>query len=292
MSRRVAHAVLALESYAELGEGPVWDAVEQVLWWVDIPHGRVHRFDPSHTQDQSFEVGGAVSSVALTKAGGLVMAAGRRFLTCDSRGEGLVVVADCKVDISEVRLNDGKVDPLGSFWAGTAAHDEVTPAGAVFRLRPDFRLDVMFDQVVCSNGLDWSTDGRWFYYIDSGRRAVDRFRCDWETGGLSDRETLFVVDGPGIPDGMAMDADDGMWIAMFGGGAVRRYRMDGMIDREVTVPTPNVTSLAFGGGNLDEIYITTAREGVVGPQRARDLGGGCLYWASVGIRGRESYRFG
>lgn len=245
---------VVLDATASLGEGPVWDARSSTLRWVDIEPGEVHRFDPPSGVDTFFEVGEAVGTVAVRAAGGLVLATKSGLYTCLDNGGRRAVLHE--VDTAG-RFNDGKADPWGRFWAGTMV-EGTDGAGALYRLDPDHSLHRVLTGVTISNGLGWSPDGRTMYYIDTTARGVDAFDHDPSTGELTDRRRLIDVER-GWPDGMTVDADGCLWVALWDGWGVRRYAPDGRLLTTVEVPARRVTSCAFGGSAL---YITTARTGL------------------------------
>jgi sugar lactone lactonase YvrE len=245
---------VVLDATASLGEGPVWDARSSTLRWVDIEPGEVHRFDPASGVDTFFEVGEAVGTVAVRAAGGLVLATKSGLYTCLDNGGRLAVLHE--VDTAG-RFNDGKADPWGRFWAGTMV-EGTDGAGALYRLDPDHSLHRVLTDVTISNGLGWSPDGRTMYYIDTTARGVDAFDHDPSTGELTARRRLIDVER-GWPDGMTVDTDGCLWVALWDGWGVRRYAPDGRLLTTVEVPARRVTSCAFGGSVL---YITTARTGL------------------------------
>jgi sugar lactone lactonase YvrE len=248
---------VALRTTARLGEGPVWDARSSTLRWVDIERGEVHRFDPASGTDTFFEVGEQVGTVAVRAAGGLVLALRSGLYTCLDDGGRLTRLHEIDTDPPGGRGNDGKADPWGRFWAGTMLEGD-DGAGALYRLDPDHSLHTMVTGVGVSNGLGWSPDGTTMYYIDTTSGGVDAFDHDPSSGAVARRRRLVDVDR-GSPDGMTVDAEGCLWVALWDGWGVRRYAPDGRLITTVEVPAQRVTSCAFGG---DTLYITTARIGV------------------------------
>ena len=254
----IVDVVLAAE--ARLGEGPLWDPRSSTLRWVDILRGRVHRFDPASGADTFFEVGEDVGTVAVRAAGGLVIATTSGIHTCLDDGGRQTLLHAVGTDPPGGRFNDGKADPWGRFWAGTMSDDH-QGAGAFYRLDPDRTLHRMFDGVTCSNGIGWAPDGATMYYIDTGTGGVDAFDHDPATGDLTNRRRIIDVDR-GHPDGMTVDADGCLWVALWDGWGLRRHAPDGRLLTTVEVPAQRVTSCAFGGPDLGTLYITTARAGL------------------------------
>jgi sugar lactone lactonase YvrE len=243
---------VALAARAQLGEGPVWDSRSSTLRWVDIERGQVHRFDPAAGTDTFFEVGEDVGSVAVRAAGGLVLATRSGLYTCLDDGGRHTLLHSVS---SDGRFNDGKADPWGRFWAGTYVDG---PHGALYRLDPDHSLHTIVTGVTCSNGMGWSPDGAIMYYIDTPTGGVDAFDHDPSSGAVTNRRRLIDIDR-GWPDGMTVDADGCLWVALWGGWGVQRHAPDGRLLATVDVPAKQVTSCAFGG---DTLYITTARVGL------------------------------
>jgi sugar lactone lactonase YvrE len=281
------NAELVLDARAVIGECPLWDSRVGVLWWVDIPAGVVHRYEPSHAVDYTINVGQDVGAVALRSQGGLVLALRNGFAVLD--GDGAVAsIARLDEDDPRLRLNDARCDSRGRLWSGTLRDDFASGVAALYRLDPDHSLHRMLDGVTISNGLDWSPDGAILYYADSATGAVDAFDFDVERGILGSRHQIVQLPlDLGIPDGLTVDVEGFLWIAVFGGGQVRRHAPDGRLDTVIELPVRWVTSCGFGGSNLERLYVTSGRER--DPDAA--LAGG-LFCAEPGVRGRPQHAFG
>ena len=279
-----------LASAAVLGEGPVWDAGEQCLYWVDIEHGEVHRFDPVTRRDAVvITLDRQVGAVGLRDAGGLILAVREGFATWEPGQPDVTVVASPLGSNSLCRMNDGACDAAGRFWAGSMAlQDGVLGEGSLYRLEPDGSAVEVLAGVSLSNGIGWSPDGRTMYHIDTLALSLSAYSFDALTGTLGRPRVLIEFErSDGYPDGIAVDAAGCIWVAFWLGSRVSRYTPDGELLGVVEVPTPLVTSCAFGGSALDDLYITTA---------SRDLdpapaGAGDLYVARTGVAGTESHRF-
>jgi sugar lactone lactonase YvrE len=202
----------------------------------------------------------------------------------------LTPYAGFRVDRSVTRFNDGKPSPWGDFWAGTMPWREGGPSCSLYRLAPDGRVTELFGGVGLSNGLDWSDDRRSFYYADSLSGGVDVFAAEPETGELGERRRFVTVEA-GIPDGLALDADGGLWLAVFGAGQVRRYTPSGDLDTVITLPVDQPTSLAFGGADLATLYITTAREDMTPAEVAAQPHSGDIFACVPGTTGRPPNLF-
>ena len=289
---RVLAAEVAFPAQCELGEGPVWDAARGLLRWVDILPGHVHALDPVTGAHTWFEAGNPVGTFGLTRSGGLVLALVDGFALAGPDGQDLRRFGEFAVDRTVIRFNDGKPDPWGNFWAGTMAWQEDSgPPCSLYRLSPDGTVAELFGGVRLSNGLDWSDDRRAFYYADSLSGGVDLFDTDPDTGALSGRR-LFVSVSGGIPDGLTLDAEGCLWLAVWGAGELRRYTPDGQLDTVVRLPVSQVTSAAFGGADLSTLYITTARENLTLDDLRTQPQAGDIFACTPGVTGRLPYLFG
>jgi sugar lactone lactonase YvrE len=162
-----------------------------------------------------------------------------------------------------IRMNDGACDPQGRFYAGSMAYDESPGRGNLYRLDPSHDVTVVLTGVTVSNGLGWSPDGKTAYYIDSPTRRIDVLRFDPETGRFANRRPLVAVpEGDGVPDGLSVDSEGGIWVALWHGSALHRYLPDGSLDGTLSLPVSNPTSCAFGGVDLDTLFITTSAQSV------------------------------
>jgi sugar lactone lactonase YvrE len=290
---RVIEADLALAARCELGEGPVWDPGRRLLRWVDLLVGHVHALDPATGGHTWFDAGDAVGAFGLTRGGGLVLALADGFALSGHDGQDLARVPGFAIDRSAVRFNDGKPDPWGNFWAGTMSWDETgNPPGSLYRLSPGGTVTELFGDVGLSNGLDWTDDRRLFYYADTNSGRVDLFDTDPDTGALAGRRPFVTVpDAEGAPDGLTLDAEGCVWLAVWGSGQVRRYTPDGRLDTVVRVPARQASSAAFGGPDLGTLYITTARQGYTEADRQAEPHAGDIFACTPGITGRPPYLF-
>ena len=283
---------LVLDAKADTGEGPVWDVERQRLLFVDIMRGHVHEFDPVRGRDRVIEVGRPVSAIAPTVRGDWIVAAQGGFFRLDPESGRLALVAAVEADIPDNRTNDGYVDPQGRFWAGTMSLVKRQRAGSLYRLDPDGRVTRLVTGVTTSNGIDWSPDGRLMYFVDTGVNRIDVFDFDPATGEPTARRPFtFVPTLSGKPDGLIVDGDGGVWLGLWNGGALHRYTPGGQLDRVVKFPVSLVTKCAFGGPDLSDLYVTTARSGLKEAQRAEQPTAGGLYRLRPGVRGRAMPRF-
>ncbi len=284
---------LVLDARAEVGESPIWHAQRQVLYWVDILKCQVHIYNPATKRDRAIHVGQFVGTVVPRKAGGVMVALQRGFARLDLNTEMLDFIADPEADKPGNRFNDGKCDPAGRFWAGTMPIEGAEPTGSLYCLHANLTVKKMLSPVTCSNGIAWSLDKKTMYYIDTPRMTVDAFDYDLATGKIANRRTAITIPpGIGSPDGCTLDAEGMLWIAHWGGSRVTRWNpASGQLLDTVPVPATNVTACAFGGPNLDRLYITTARVGLDSAALRQNPREGGLFVAQPGVTGLEACEF-
>ena len=252
---------VAVRAEAELGEGPTWDAAAGRLLWIDILGSRLHTYDPATGRRTVRRTEQHIGAVKPRAGGGLVLNLRDGIGLLDPDGGFRWLHHE---PVPGRRANDAAVAPDGALWAGTMRYDEAPGGGTLSRVTGDGSVDVVLDDVAVSNGTGWSPDGRLMYYIDSPTRRVDVF--DHADGRISWRRTLAEIEeGAGFPDGLTVDAEGCVWVALWQGSAVRRYTPDGELDRVIELPVPLVTACAFGGADLSDLYITTARVGLTEP---------------------------
>jgi sugar lactone lactonase YvrE len=274
---------------SEIGEGPVWDRRIGRLVWVDIAGRLIHLTDPVSGTTDSIETPSQVGSVAIRRAGGYVAALEDGFWVHDA-GEWRRI-APAEDDRPDVRFNDGKSDPAGRFWAGSMALDGRGTKGSLYRLDIDHTVTRIIEGVGISNGLAWSEDELTMFYIDTHAQRVDTLRFDAATGAASDRTPFIEFPSEdGNPDGMELDAEGGLWVALWGGWAVNRY-VDGRPDRTIRLPVSNVTSCTFGGPDLETLFITSAWQELSDAQRAEQPLAGALFRVDPGVRGRPAAEY-
>lgn len=282
---------LILDARAYLGECPVWNHRSGRLDWVDVMSGRLHSTDVATGQTTTLCLPLATGCFVPRAGGGYVAGLADGFWAVGQDGSAQRLVG-VEAERPETFFNDGRCDPAGRFWAGTMAYDLRESAGSLYRLDTDLTVHRMLSGVTISNGIDWSLDGRTMYYVDTATQRIDVFDYDAATGSIQHRRPFVVIDAAdGSPDGLVVDAEGAIWVALWDGWAVRRYLPDGTLDRVVRVPTAKVTSIAFGGADLDQLYITTARRLADETDRARQPLAGGIFRAEVGIRGRRAVAF-
>lgn len=260
---------------------------------MDIPRNQIHRFDPAREQDKTFDVGQPVGALALRADGGLIAAVRDGFSLFEPSTRSLTLVAAVEPENQRGRMNDGRCDDAGRFWAGSVAEDPLNPpgAGSLYTLGLDGRVTRALGGVSISNGMDWSPDGTLMYYIDTLKFTVDVFDFDVSAGIASNRRTLIRFPesrDPLIgPDGMCVDSLGFLWIAMWGGASVLRYSPEGSPTGKVHLPVTNVTSCTFGGNDLGDLYITTASLGLTPEELRTQPLAGALFSCRPGVTGRE-----
>lgn len=280
---------LALDCRAELGEGPIWDYRSGLLLFVDINGHRIHTFEPSSSTHGTIGVGQYVSAIALAESGGYLVTLQHDVARLNlERGAG-ERLASVEQDRTDTRFNDGYVDPRGRFWAGTMSLEKKPGQGALYRFEHGAATRVL-EGVSTSNGIDWSADGQLMYYVDTGTRRVDVFDFDIESGAVTNRRPLITIaEGDGKPDGLILDEEGFVWVALWQGSAVRRYSPEGRLVQQIDLPVSCPTKCAFGGENLDELFITSARTILTTEEdRRREPHAGSLFVCRPGMRGRRA----
>jgi sugar lactone lactonase YvrE len=225
------------------------------------------------------------------QSGGFVAALEDGFYSIDNDGR-TELIAEIDNRARGLRFNDGACDPAGRFLAGTMAYDVTPGAGSLYRLEPDLSVSRLIDSVTISNGLGWSPDGGTMYYVDTPTRRIDAFDYDVDSGAISRRRPFVEIEGEGRGDGLCVDVEGAVWVALWPGWSVRRYLADGTLDAIVPLPVALVSSCVFGGPSLDELFITTAWTMLSDEERAAQPHAGSLFRASVGTRGIPRASFG
>ncbi len=295
---------VAVPPRAALGEGPRWDAASGALLWVDIVGRAVHRYDPSDGRDEAWVVRDIPSLALPTSAGGVIVGMPGGIYTLAAAlgpaatATGPSAVADpspfvpLEAGLPGNRTNDGACDASGRLWVGTMARDERSPTAGLYRIDLDLSVIQVVAATTISNGLGWSPDGTTFYFIDSPTRRIDAFDCDLTSGALEHRRPLAFVEVQGaVPDGMSVDAEGCLWVALHGGWGLRRYAPDGELLDEVRLPVARVTSCCFGGLELRDLYVTTRRDGLSDAELAQQPLAGALLRLDPGVAGQPTYAF-
>jgi sugar lactone lactonase YvrE len=278
------------EARAEHAEGPCWDPRTRQLLWVDQFDGLVHLADYEAGRlrvVRTYRVGSAVGAVVPVSepGGGWMIACEAGFAQLAEDGELQMVARPEAANAGRTRMNDGKCDPAGRFWAGSMAWDKSEGMGSLYRLDADLSVHTVRTHVTISNGLAWSPDGRQMYYIDTPTHRVDRFEVTAD-GGLCGGVAVIAFEG--LPDGMCIDEEGCLWVAQWGGSAVYRCSPDGEILAKVDVDAPLVSSCCFGGPDRGTLFITTSQEDMTSQWCAQHPRSGHVFAAEVGVRGRPT----
>ena len=294
-----------LECENHLGEGPVWDVEEGRLYWVDGTGRRVGkpslwRMDPKNGKVENWRLDRDVGAMALRRGGGAVLALDEGFYFFDFKSRKLDLITYIDAEQPRTRLNDGKCDRRGRFFAGGMDDKEELKICGLFRLDPDLRVTKVDGGIICSNGPCWSPDDKTFYFADTFQGEYWAYDYDIETGSVSNRR-LFASfrDDPGVADGSTIDEEGCLWNAQVIGGELVRYAPDGSVERRIGMPVRNVTSLMFGGEKLDELYCTSmarvkhpaVHELFRAEAKPQFLAGSLFRITGLGIRGLPEPRF-
>ena len=284
---------LLLDTKSVVGEGPIWDDENHILYWLDIFGKEVHVYDPAAGRHDVHSLQDLVGTVVCRQAGGLVLALKSGFVFYDLDTEAVTPIVDPESDIPTNHFNDGKCDPAGRLWAGTMPDSEDSPVGSMYRLDADLSVHKIFGNVTISNGICWNSDATTMYYIDTPLMKIEAFDYDNVTGAVENRRTCCeIAEEYAWPDGMAIDVEGKLWVGHYFGKHVFRWDPDtGKCIGKIELPCSNVTACAFGDDNLDVLYITTARHALDDEQLAKEPLAGGLFVADPGVRGVKSYKF-
>lgn len=280
-----------VNSHCIIGEGPVWDSDTQKLWFIDVRDQKVFCCD-NRTLEKTLSFDQPVGFAVLREKGGFVLGLRDGYYFSDMDGN-ITPIADPEPGRTDGRFNDGKVDPQGRVWGGTMCMTdgiEPGPDSGLYCLDENLKMTTKLTSVLQANGMAWNKEQDKFYFVDTMRRNVTEYRYDPQTGTLSEgRECIKVPEKDGLPDGMCLDDEGMVWLALWGGYGVVRYDpTTGEILDKVELPCPNVTSCCFGGEKLDELYITTAA--ILTDTQKYPLAGG-VFKVKPGVCGRPSYKF-
>jgi sugar lactone lactonase YvrE len=281
----MARAEQVTGPHSEHGEGPVWWPGWGGLRWVDLLAGDLMSLDDAG-EVQRRKVSSVLAAQRPRTGGGAVLALERGFALEDPDGT-LHVLPEVWSDTS-IRMNDGGCDPHGRFYCGSMHYDEVSAVGSLFRLEADGSVTPVLGGSTVSNGLEWSPDGTLAYYSDSAIHRVDVFDYSADNGLTGRRVFVDLTADEELPDGLTVDAEGGVWVAVYGAGSVRRYDPSGRLDEVVEVAASNVTACTFGGADLDRLYITTSRRGV---DAGLEPAAGAVFSYDAGVRGQPARTF-
>lgn len=284
---------LVIDAKARLAEGPSWDAEEKRLYWVDIEGFKLHIYEPDSGRDTVHEMGQHIGAVVPYDRHLVMVALKNGFHLYDLAAGKLTLLLNPESHRDDNRFNDGKCDANGRFWAGTMSLTDKKNQGALYCLLNDGHVRTVLTEVSLSNGIGFSPDHKKMYYIDTPTGRIDQFDFDLDSGEISNRKSLFSLpEGTGFPDGMTVDAEGMIWVAHYGGSQVSRWNPDtGSLIQHIEVPASQVTSCCFGGEDLDELYITTARNGLSEDKLVETPHAGGVFRVRPGVKGQPTYRY-
>ena len=286
-------AELVLDCQNEHGEGVLWNGLDGRLWWTDIHGKTLWAYDPESRAAERFSAPDRICCFAPRRDGTVVAGFATGFAFFHPRTGRRDDIAPFEPHLPQTRLNDGRTDRQGRFIAGGMDEVGLEPISSVWRLDPDLNLARLFDGVRCANSTCFSPDGRTMYFADSPEREISAFDYDPATGAIGARRALASTPtGAGVPDGSCVDADGFIWNAVWEGSRVDRYAPDGRLDMTIEVPVSKPTCVAFGGANLDTLFITTSRLGSRQEDLSREPSAGALFAVKPGVRGIEDAPFG
>lgn len=293
MSIQSVQAEPVLAQKAVLGECPVWDDRQNMLYWVDILSGNLFRLEPQINNLTVFDIGEHIGSFALRENNGAILALKSGFAFYDFQSNRIERMINPESHLSNNRFNDGKCDPHGRFWSGTLSYDVAKGAGSLYALSTMNDIKIKLKNLTIPNGMAWHTGRKKFYFIDSPDRKIYQFDYEAHTGRISNRSTLFEFPPTGpLPDGMTIDEEGYLWVALYNGFKVVRINpVSAEIEFKVELPVPQVTSCTFGGPNLNVLYITTAREHMTEEEIVKAPLSGALFKAELPFRGLKTDRF-
>ena len=247
----------------ELAESPVWDHGKKNLYWVNMPAGDIHRYSFLTNRHDFFNTGTMVGCVALNNEGRLIAAIKTGFAFIDMDEHHIGMIRDIVSD-PDIRFNDGKCDPAGRFWAGTMSMSGRSASGALYCLHTDGTVERKLDGIGCSNGLAWSPDNRIMYYIDTLKKCVTAFDYDIKTAAIGNEKVVVdFTNDSFLPDGMTIDREGMLWIALWGGAQVARYNPgNGACLGRIKLPASQITSCTFGGDDPEQLFVTSAASGL------------------------------
>ncbi|MBM7662697.1 sugar lactone lactonase YvrE [Bacillus mesophilus] len=284
---------LIVDSQSELAEGPSWDEKDNKLYWVDIVGKKFYRYDPLTGINTAVQSDQLVGAIAPRNNGGVILALQNGFYFYDYEHQQYEKIHNPESHIEHNRFNDGKCDPAGRFWAGTMDGKGANGKGSLYVLHKDLKVEKKLENVTISNGMAWSPDYSKMYYIDTPTQQVVSFDYSLQTGHIDNPQVVITFpEGAGSPDGMTIDQDGMLWIAHWSGYGISRYNpTSGKQIEFISIPSANVTSCSFGGENLDQLYVTTARIGTSQEDLEKYPHAGGLFRLKMNIKGSKTFQF-
>lgn len=285
---------LAFEAKASIGEGSIWHPERQTLFWVDIVGKTLYEYHPETKDCTSYKFDRMVSTVVPETDTTVIISLQDEIVRVNLHNGQTTSIAPIPDNNGTIRCNDGKCDPAGRLWIGTMALNVQKGAGTLYCVTPDAAVATKLSDVTISNGIVWSADKKFMYYNDTPTGQIARYRYDASNGEIIfDGIAVRIPEGTGGPDGMTIDSNDNLWVAQWGGSGVYCYNpRTGKLLAKVEVPAPQVASCAFGGENLDTLYITTARAGMSDEQLKLYPLSGSVFSCKPGAKGVTANSFG
>lgn len=287
-------AVLEYQINASLGEGAIWNPETGEFYWVDIEGKQFHIYNPKTKVNQSFATPSRIGTVVPSGENEVVVALEDGIFKFNTKSDKFTLLSDVEADMPENRFNDGKCDPNGNLWVGSMHFEQKPFKANLYKVEPDGKAAKMMDSVTISNGIVWTSDKKTMYYIDTPTARIRAFDFDVATSTISnERVAVEVSPEIGYPDGMAIDAEDMLWVGLWNGNAVARFNpKTGALIAKIEVPAHNVTACAFGGENLDILYITTASVDMTPEEITKYPLAGSVFSYKPGVKGVASPFFG
>ena len=277
-----------------LAEGPVWDNVQKCICWIDILNGQIHQFSPDRKSLKTISVHQKIGSLAVCTNNDFIAALQNGFAFIDRKNGVIKPITDPEAHLPGNRFNDGKCDPAGRFWAGTMSLSEDAATGSVYFIQNTLQPIKMIDAVTISNGMAWSPDHQTFYYIDTPTFLIVAYDYDKVNGHISNKRTIIKIDEKdGYPDGMTIDNEGMLWVAHWGGWQITRWNPGtGKKIHSFKLPVAKVTSCTFGGDDLEDLYITTAKVGLTENElKLQPLAGSLFVIRNCGFKGMPAVEF-
>ena len=281
------------KTLSTLGEGPVWDEINQCILWIDIVNARIIEHNILSGTEKVLSTGTMIGSFALMENSNIIAALQEGIVIIDRSTGEKQIISTPEINIPSNRFNDGKCSPDGHFWAGSMSLNETDPSGFLYSIDGDYNILQHEKGLTISNGLCWSLDKKYFYFIDTPTLQVIRY--DYSNGSIQNKQSIIHIDATkdGYPDGMTIDADGMLWIAHWGGWQVTRWDPSrGEKLTAIKLPVSQVTSICFGGDDFGDMFITTARRGLTDEQlKLEPQAGGTFQVKNTGYKGLPFYRF-
>lgn len=276
----------------EHGEGPVWDERNNNLYWVDLLAGTIYQGNIKTGQLSKKNVRQPLGSIALRESGGIVLAAHEGFGFTDMNEDAVIeLFNNPQPFFPETRFNDGKVDPLGNFVAGTMTFAGDKPIGSLFLLKPDRSVKCIEKDLLLSNGVDWSPDGTTCYLADTNAHCIYAYHYDIKNGGISNRKKFIEFKDNEWPDGLCVDAGGNLWVAMWAGSSIMKFNVNGQLTDTIKLPVTHPTSCCFGGNDLSILFITTSKLVLSANQKSQQPWAGMILSIKTNSKGMIMRRY-